>query len=124
MVQAKNILIVEDDEWLAEQYGRILESVGYDIIIAPHALAAIQVIDDYPINLIILDVLLTGTTAFALLHELQSYGDTGEIPVILCTNLAKDLSGNDLHTYGVKKILDKTTMQPDDLIVEVKRLMT
>jgi len=109
------ILIVEDDDWLAEQHSRVLTKAGYKIAVALHALVAIQVIDDINPDAIVLDVLLTGSTAFALLHELQSYGDTGDIPIILCTNLASELSVDDLELYGVKKILDKTTMVPDDL---------
>lgn len=118
-----SILIVEDDEWLAEQYCRMLKLEGLSVMVAPHAIAAIQMVDDVRFDLIILDVLLTGVTAFALLHELQSYDDTGVIPVLLCTNLAKDLSIKDLKSYGVKKIIDKTTMLPDDLVIEVKRLL-
>jgi CheY-like chemotaxis protein len=117
------ILIVEDDDWLAEQHVRVLNSAGYNTSVALHALAAIQIIDDINPDAIVLDVLLTGNTAFALLHELQSYGDTGDIPIILCTNLAGELSVDDLEPYGVKKILDKTTMVPDDLITAIKGVL-
>jgi len=118
------ILIVEDDDWLAEQHSRVLTKAGYKIAVALHALAAIQVIDDINPDAIVLDVLLTGSTAFALLHELQSYGDTGDIPIILCTNLASELSVDDLELYGVKKILDKTTMAPDDLVVALRSVLS
>jgi CheY-like chemotaxis protein len=117
------ILIVEDDDWLAEQHVRVITKAGYKIVVAPHALAAIRIIDEVIIDAIILDVLLTGSTAFALLHELQSYGDTGDIPVILCTNLANDLSIDDLEPYGVKKIIDKTTMVPNDLVLAIQSIL-
>lgn len=120
----KSVLIVEDDEWLAEQYSRILNAAGYEISIAPHALAAIQIIDEINPDAIILDVLLTGSTAFALLHELQSYGDTGNIPIILCTSIASDLSLENLKLYGVDQILDKTTMMPDDLLIGLNRILS
>jgi len=118
-----SVLIVEDDKWLAEQYERVLITAGCKVAISLHALAAITVIDDVRPDAIILDVLLTGTTAFALLHELQSYGDTGKIPIILCTNLASELSLDDLKLYGVKRILDKATMAPDDLVAAVKSVI-
>lgn len=116
----ERVLIVEDDEWLAGQYERLLLKSGYDCVISPHAPAAIIAIDDYKPDVIILDVLLTGGTAFALLNELQSYDDTSKIPVILSTNLADQLDPSKLESYGVKKILDKTTMQPDDIVTAVK----
>lgn len=115
-----SILVVEDDKWLAEQHARVLKAAGYEPTIALHALAAINAIDDVSPDVIILDVLLTGNTAFALMHEMQSYGDTGNIPIILCTNLAPELSIDNLKPYGVRRILDKATMEPSDLIAAVK----
>jgi len=119
----QSILIVEDDIWLAEQQSRILKKAGYKTTISPHALAAIEAVDDGKYDVIILDVLLTGSTGFALLHELQSHSDTNIIPVILCTNLATDLSLDDVKPYGVRRILDKTTMEPDDVVVAVRSVL-
>lgn len=114
------ILIVEDDAWTAEQYARVLDKAGYKTAISPHAIAAINAIDDVRPDVIILDVLLTGSTGFALLHELQSYGDTSVIPVVLCTNLATDIKLDDVSPYGVKRILDKATMEPDDIVAAIR----
>jgi len=118
-MKTTSILIVEDDNWLSEQYSRSLKNAGYKVTSVSNALAAIEKIDEVSPETIILDILLTGNTAFALLHELQSYGDTGFIPIILCTNLASELRLKDLKPYGVKRILDKTKMVPDDLISAV-----
>jgi len=117
------VLIVEDDKWLAEQHERVLNKAGYETVVALHALAAIEAIDDVHPDVIILDVLLIGNTAFALLHELQSYSDTGNIPVVLCTNLASELLIDDLKPYGVRQILDKTTMVPSDLVASVQSIL-
>ncbi|MEI6850467.1 MAG: response regulator [Candidatus Saccharibacteria bacterium] len=117
------VLVVEDDVWLSEQYARILKKSNYNVLFASNALTAIQIIDDNKLDVIILDVLLTGSTAFALLHELQSYGDIGEIPIIMCTNLSSDLSIENLSPYGVKCIIDKTTMKPSDILVEIKNIL-
>jgi CheY-like chemotaxis protein len=119
----QSVLIVEDDKWLAEQYERVLRKEGYKVTISLHAQAAIEAIDKILPDAIIMDVLLTGSTAFTLLHELQSYSDTGEIPVILCTNLATELSLDDVKPYGVRQLLDKTTMLPDDLITTLKSVL-
>lgn len=121
--QQQSVLIVEDDPWLAEQQARTLDKAGYKTTISPHAIAAISAVDDVHPDVIILDVLLTGNTAFALLHELQSYGDTGAIPIVLCTNLAADMDIADVRPYGVRRILDKTTMEPDDLIAAVRSVL-
>ena len=117
------ILIIEDDAWMAAQHSRVLEKADYKTRAISNAHEAIDVIDKKIPDAIILDVLLPGSTGFALLHELQSYSDTGIIPIILCTNLASEISIHDLVPYGVKRILDKSTMEPSDLVVAVRSVL-
>ena len=116
----KTVLLVEDDAWLADNEAAALRGAGFAVALSPHALSAIDYIDKTPPDVIILDVLLPGSTAFALLGELQSYDDTRSIPVILCTNLAEQLSESDFSSYGVKRVVDKTTMHPDDIVAAVR----
>lgn len=118
------ILLVEDDPWLAELEAQILVEAGYEVTHAPHAPSAMVKIDDIEPDVMILDVLLTGSTAFALLHELQTYHDTSELPIILCTNMADSLDIDKLRPYGVRRIIDKTTMQPSDIVAAVRSVLT
>lgn len=123
MNRADDVLIIEDDVWLAEQFQRTLEVAGFSSSTVSSGHLAIEMIDEYPPKVVVLDMLLTGGTAVTLLHELQSYTDTGVIPVVLCTNLAAQLSLKDLAPYGVKRILDKTTMHPEDIATAVRSVM-
>lgn len=118
-----HVLLVEDDPWLAELEAGVLTQAGYEVEHSPHAPSAIAKIDEKQPDVIILDVLLTGSTAFALMHELQSYGDTKAVPIILCTNMAESLTLDDVKTYGVRRIIDKTTMHPDDLPAAVRSVL-
>ena len=119
----QTILVVEDDIWLAEQQARVLEKAGYKTAVSPHAIGAMHLIDDVKPDAIVLDMLLTGSTAFALMHELQSYSDTGVIPIVLCTNLASDIALDDVQPYGVRRVLDKTTMEPEDVVTAVRSVL-
>lgn len=117
------VLLVEDDVWLAEVEASVLAGAGYEVQLAPHAPAAIELVDSFRPDVIVLDVLLAGSTAFALLHELQSYSDTGDLPIVLCTNIADQFDAAKLKEYGVKKVVDKTTMHPDDLAAAVRSVV-
>lgn len=123
MTKQRRVLIVEDDDWLAEQQARVVRLAGYEPFVAPHALAAIDMIDEIYPSVIILDVLLAGYNAIALLHELQSYADTAAIPIILCTNVAGDINLSDVKPYGVRLILDKTAMEPSDVAMAIKKVL-
>lgn len=117
------VLIIEDSEWLADSFARVLDMSGYNSYIAHNAIEAINLVDECNPSVIILDMLLTGSTAFVLMHELQTYDDTAKIPIILCTNLATELSIDELEPYGVKKIVNKATMHPEDLVASIKSVL-
>lgn len=123
MTKLQTVLIVEDDDWLAEQHMRTLKEAGFNAYFVGHALAAMDEIDDKRPDVIVLDLLLAGPNAFTLLHELQSHTDLAVIPVILCTNSASELAEEDIAAYGVRKVLDKTTMHPGDLVAAVKKVL-
>lgn len=112
----KKILLVEDDSWLADIEARELELAGFEVLVVPHALAAVDFIDrGLTPDAIVLDVLLTGSTGFALLNELRSYEDTRDIPVVLCTNIAEQFELSRLKQYGIVGVVDKTTVKPGSL---------
>lgn len=123
MKQGADVLIIEDDVWLAEQFGRTLESAGFSTTQVSSGHVAMDVIDEQAPRVVLLDFLLTGGTAMTLLNELQSYTDTAKIPIILSTNLASQIDLKDVSSYGVKRILDKTTMQPDDIVTAVRSVI-
>jgi len=123
MTKVPMILVVEDDEWLAEQHVRTLTAAGFAATHVAHALAAIETIDTKRPDAMVLDVFLAGPNAFTLLHELQSHPDLAGIPVILCTNSADAIPAEDAAAYGVRAVLDKAVMTPDDVVAAVKKVL-
>ncbi len=121
MTSAPSVLIVEDDDWFAEQQTRTLSAAGCKVTRVAHGLAAIEVLDRFIPDILILDIFLPGPNAVTLLHELQSYGDLAKVPVIVCSNSASDVPLGSLKPYGVRWLIDKTHMQPNDLVAAVKR---
>lgn len=119
-----DILLIEDDAWLADSYQRILERADLKVAVAPDAESAMRIVDEHMPRVIVADVMLAGHTIFGLLHELQSYDDTSKIPVVLCSNLDKAvLSGSRLMRYGVHTVLEKTEMTPERLVQVVRDIL-
>jgi len=114
------LVVVEDDMLLARHYERLLTAAGYDVRLAQHGLAAIDQIDEAEPGVVIVDMLLTGSTIMPLLHELRSHDDLARIPIVMITNIAEQVSLDSLRPYGVKRILDKATMEPSDLVAAVR----
>lgn len=111
----KKILIVEDNQIWAENLALILRG-KFEILRANSAAQAIEQIDKHAPNLIFLDILLNGHSAFSLLNELQSYADTCEIPVVIFSNLAEEMDLSALKNYGVRAIIDKSKTSPSEIL--------
>lgn len=117
------VLLVDDEEWLSAQYARLLEGAGYRTKSAGNALDAITAIDSDPPRVIVLDFFMPGPNGIVLLHELRSHSDLAGIPIVMCTNSARDMAQINLTAYGVAAVLDKTTMHPGDVVVAVRKVL-
>lgn len=112
------ILVVEDDTWLADCYTRWLTSAGYHVACYSDAQAALEAMDAQLPDLVLLDIMLHGANGLQFLHERQSYTDLARIPVIVCSSA---MPNNVPAAYGVREILDKTTLTPGQLRRAVAR---
>lgn len=115
------VLLVEDDPWYAAQQQRVLGAAGYATQWATDPQQAAELLDEYSVDAVVLDVLLTYNTAFTLLHELQSNTETAQLPVVLYSGQADTLRGISLEQYGVVALLDKAEMQPADTAKALKK---
>ncbi len=113
----KKVLIVDDDAWLADSYRLILETHGWQVTITKDAASAIDLIDDTQPDVVLLDVMLPGSSAPALLNELQSHSDLAKLPVVLCSSLSlTEHHRSHLENYGVTEVIDKSTTTPEAIV--------
>ena len=122
MTPRKYVLIVEDDNWLAESYSLILTQAGWSSHTVHSAKRALEAIDDKIPDVVLLDVLLPGANAIELMHELQSHTDTKELPIVLCTTLTSHhLDKDNLEKYGVRAVLNKARLTPRHLLAALQQ---
>lgn len=123
MSGSAKVLIIEDDAWLSEMFAKVLRNSGFTVDSAHHAHQAIEKLDDFVPDVVLLDVFLPGSNGLALLHEMRSYTDLGAMPVIVITTSADEFSLKDLEPYGVIRLLDKTTVEPDNIVAAVRKAL-
>lgn len=117
------VLIVDDDQWLASVFVRQLERSQIEARVAPNAVEAIKVIDEFRPDVLILDIFMPGPNGLVLLHELQSHSDLAKLPVVVCTASAREVDIDKLRPYGVLMVLDKVEMQPSDVTAAVRKVL-
>ena len=115
------VLLVEDEVWLGESYMKRLMAEGYEAAWCRDGYAAIEAIDEARPDVVVLDLLLPWANGLQLLHELASHTDLVTIPVIICSSaLPENVSVDQLRHYGVRQVLDKTSLRPRDLVAAVR----
>ncbi len=103
------VLLVEDDRWMGECYLAWLQGFGYDVTWVQDSQAALDVLDETKIDLIVLDIMLPFANGLHLLNVLASHADLGSIPVVICSSMAPD---GLRERYGVQAVLDKAQLTP------------
>jgi len=79
----KTILIVEDREDIAELIQINLEKAGFKTILASNGEKAIKILEDQPIDLIVLDLMLPRISGIDLLKKIKSETRWNAIPIII-----------------------------------------
>lgn len=121
--EMKRVLIAEDDLATREMFYRILVREGWSVSAAENGRVALESIDVYPPDLILLDLMMPEMDGFQFLACLRSHPAGRRIPVIVIT--AMELTPADhLRLKGsVEQILQKGNYQRDRLLQEVKELV-
>lgn len=118
-----HVMIIEDDRWQGEMLGDILQQSQFTVTLCSDGQQAIEMIDSQPPDVIVLDLLLPSANGVAFLHEIKSYQDLANIPIVVCT--ASGLSSSlrqALTQYGVEVVLDKTELEPKQLVDTISKV--
>lgn len=104
------ILMADDETDLLESGRKILESLGYTVVMKKSSIDALEAFNEKPdiFNLVITDQTMPGMTGVQLTKELKSIRK--DIPVILCTGFSEVINEENYKSQGV----DSFMMKPFD----------
>jgi CheY-like chemotaxis protein len=66
------VLVVDDDDGIREVVSTILEGEGYPVRTASNGDAALQVLEESPVELVLLDLRMPGPSSSTLVHRLRA----------------------------------------------------
>lgn len=118
------VLLVEDDPVMREMLQRRLEKEGWKVIEAENGRVALERMAERRPDLILLDLMMPEMDGFQFLDEIHKREDWRPIPIIVVT--AKELTAQDRQRLNgsVEKILQKGAYSREELIREVRDLVT
>lgn len=118
--QPQKILLVEDDEALAEVYTSRLQLEGFDIKHVANGEDALSSAREYKPDLILLDAMMPKITGFDVLDILRNTPDTAHIKVIMLTALSQAKDKERAESLGVDEYLVKSQVVIGDVVERIK----
>jgi CheY-like chemotaxis protein len=120
----QTVLLIEDDERTREMLRRTLQKEGWQIREAANGRLGLEQLGQGAPGLILLDLMMPEMDGFTFMQELRKRSDCRHTPVIVIT--AKDLTGEDRRRLSgdVARILGKNTTDREQLVAEVRTLLS
>ena len=115
--QKRDVLLIEDDKNMVDQYRKVLQRDGVEVYTADHAAYAQAMASNLRPTVIVMDVNFANGKGWNILEQLKERDDTFDIPVVIAS-----LSDETERAYrlGAHTILQRPFM-PDELLEAVKQ---
>lgn len=121
MSKKKSILLVEDDEFLAELYATKLDLEDFIVTLAIDGERGLKMIKAKKPDLILLDIILPKMDGFELLKAIKKDKNLKDIPVILLTNLSQKDEVKKGLALGADDYLIKAHFMPSEVVRKIKQ---
>ena len=120
----KQILVVEDDQFLRGLMVKKLESEDFDVMQAVDGESGLRLAREKKPDLILLDLVLPGIDGFEVLKQLNESSDTADMQVVVLSNLGQKDDIDRALSLGAKDYLIKAHFTPGDIVEKVKALLS
>jgi CheY-like chemotaxis protein len=123
-MKAKRILIVDDDQVIANIYQNKFRIEGYEAEVAGDGESALEMLQRAPVDLVLLDLSLPGMNGVELLQRIRSRPETQALPVIVFSNAYLASLMQAALKAGATKCLTKASCAPRDVLEVVRKVLT
>lgn len=117
----KKILLVEDDDGLAQVYVARMEVDGFDVRRVPNGEDALASAVEYKPDLILLDIMMPKVNGFDVLDILRNTPETTNVKVIMLSALSQESDRKRAEEMGVDDYIVKSQVVIADVIDRIKR---
>ena len=118
----KKVLIVDDLADCSEPMARLLELCGFEAGIAADGRAALEMLEDFSPDLILLDLAMPGMDGFEFLRVLRGLPKWTDLPVVVFTAFYNDQMHTGLRLLGVNDVFSKGQTDFDVLISRISEI--
>lgn len=118
--KGKRILLVEDDDALANVYMTRLKAEHFDVARVANGEDALAAAREHKPDLVLLDVMMPKVSGFDVLDILRNTPETANLKIIMLTALSQESDKQRAQGLGVDDYLVKSQVVISDVIDRVK----
>jgi DNA-binding response OmpR family regulator len=120
-MHSKKILLVEDDDNLANVYLARLEVEGFEVRRVPNGEDALASAIEFKPDLVLLDVMMPKVSGFDVLDILRNTPETANLKIIMLTALSQENDKARADQLGADDYLVKSQVVIADVIERIKQ---
>ncbi len=120
----RKILLIEDDEFLADMYKTKFSSEGFSVTVAQDGEIGLSLLKNgLKPNVVLLDVVMPKMNGIEVLQKIKEMEDFDKINVIMFTNMGQKEDIEKAMSLGALGYIVKANFTPSEVVVQVNKIL-
>jgi PleD family two-component response regulator len=120
----KKVLVVEDDQFLANAYKLKLSNSDFDVKVASDGKEALSIMEEFLPDVVLLDLIMPNMDGFETLQVMKASDKLKSVPVIVASNLGQKEDFDKATALGASDFIIKSNVSIEDIITKVNKLIS
>jgi CheY-like chemotaxis protein len=116
------ILVVDDEPHMRRLLDAVLGEEGFDVVLASDGAEGLRAVASGSIDLVILDLIMPGTTGLEVLAKIRTDPQNADTPVVILTAKGQDADREAAFAGGANDFLTKP-FSPMKLVARLREIL-
>ncbi len=116
----KNVLLIEDDHFLAKICSNHLQEEGLNVVLVSNGMDGYEAIVKMQPDIVVLDIIIPRMNGFELLKKVRAHDKVKNTKVIILSNLGQDDDIQQGKELGALQYFTKANTQLQEIVTSIK----
>lgn len=117
------LLLVEDEEAIAQMYSDRFKLSGFNVAVAHEGQEAISKMAAEHPNIVLMDILMPGLSGTEAVEQAKANPATRNIPIVMLTNYAESVDLQNALKLGAAGYIIKSETTPEQVVEKVEKIL-
>jgi len=117
------LLVVEDEQAIAQMYSDRFKMAGFDVDVAHEGAEAIsKMVAERP-NAVLMDILMPGLSGTEAVEQAKANPATRNIPIVMLTNYPDSIDLKNALKLGAAGYIIKSESTPEQVVAKIQKIL-